>query len=291
MEGGKVLLSKEIRAGGKLYTLSIVMEDLSRLYPGMARYTLRLEAGGETLGLFRTNTFEYSPTVPLDAEQVARDRARQWEKALMKDPAGFITSLAGSREAARPGEDTGTLIIQGSPRPDGNCSILAGWAAEEATRLRGRPRVVYLDDLSIRPCIGCYQCYNSGTCTFDDDMTGLIRSLRSASLLVICTPVYTNTVPGALKIFIDRCQAYHAERNLFPAEKPQKGILLGVAGRTGKENFDCVKRVVVPFLRNLGIGLAGEILLDGMDRVRDLRTVPGLREEVARLVGDALDHP
>jgi multimeric flavodoxin WrbA len=288
MDGGTVLLSKEIRAGGKAFTLSIAAEDLSRLYPGMTRFTLRLEAGGETLGLFRTNTFEYSPTVNLDPEQVVRDRAREWEKALLSDPDGFTASLRSSRETARVVEDTGVLIIQGSPRPDGNCSILAGWAAEEAARLGGKPRVVYLDDLSLHPCIGCYQCYNTGTCTFDDDMTGLIRSLRSASLLVVCTPVYTNTVPGGLKIFIDRCQAYHAEKNLIPPGRVQKGILFAVAGRKGRENFDCVRKVVVPFLRNLGIAIKGEVLLDGMDRARDVRTLPGAREEVTTLLRDAL---
>jgi multimeric flavodoxin WrbA len=287
MDGGEILLSKEIRAGGRLYTLSIAGEDLSRLYPGMTRFTLRLEAGGETLGLFRTNTFEYSPTVKLDAGQIVRERAREWEKALLSDPEGFTASLRGSRETPpQPGE-AGTLIIQGSPRPDGNCSILAGWAAEEATRLGRRPRVVYLDDLSLHPCIGCYQCYNTGTCTFKDDMTDLIRSLRSASLLVICTPVYTNTVPGGLKLFIDRCQAFHAEKNLFSPAGGKKGLLLSVAGRTGAENFTCISRVVIPFMRNLGITPAGEILLDGIDRARDVRNLPGVREEVGRLVRQA----
>jgi len=147
--------------------------------------------------------------------------------------------------------------------------------------------VVYLDDLSIHPCIGCYQCYNTGTCTFDDDMTDLIRALRSASLLVICTPVYTNTVPGGLKIFIDRCQAYHAEKNLFTGGGEKKGLLLSVAGRKGTANFTCVKGVVISFMRNLGIRYTGEVLLDGMDNVRDVRTLPGIQGKIGGLVRDA----
>ncbi len=287
MEAGKTLLSKEVRSGGEVYTLSIGEEDLSRLYPGMVRYTLRLESGGQTLGIFRTNSYEYSPTVPLEAEQVVRKKAGEWEQALLRDPAGFTGSLQTPREAARPAGHADALIIQGSPRADGNCSILAGWAAEEAGGLGRGAEVVYLDDLSIRSCIGCYQCYNTGSCTFGDDMAGLIGALRTARLLVICTPVYTNTVPGGLKTFIDRCQAYHAERSLSPAGQEQKGILLSVAGRKGAENFTCVTRVVISFMRNLGIMPVGELLLDGMDRVRDVRAVPGAREEVGRLVRDA----
>jgi len=285
---GKTLLAREVRSGGTLYTLSIGEEDLSRLYPGMIRYTLRLESEGQVLGIFRTNSYEYSPTVPRDAEQVVREKAREWEKALLRDPAGFTGSLQVPREAAPPAIRVAALIIPGSPRADGNCSILAGWAAEEAGGLGKRAEVVYLDDLSIHSCIGCYQCYNTGACTFEDDMAGLIRSLRAARLLVICTPVYTNTVPGGLKTFIDRCQAYHAERNLFAPGAGQAGILLSVAGRKGAGNFTCVTRVVISFMRNLGIAPAGEFLLDGLDRVRDVRAVPGAREEVGRLVRDAL---
>jgi len=118
-------------------------------------------------------------------------------------------------------------------------------------------------------------------------MTNLIRALRSASLLVICTPVYTNTVPGGLKIFIDRCQAYHAERNLFTGGGEKKGVLLSVAGRKGPGNFTCVKEVVISFMRNLDIKYTGEVLLDGMDAVRDVRTLPGVREEIGDLVRDA----
>ena len=287
-EKGKPILSKEIRAGGKIYLLSIEEEDLSRLYPGMIRYTLRLSRGGETLCLFRTNSYEYSPTVPLNAEGVIRGKAVEWERALTRDPDGFLASLGGTREVAPPAGDVEALIIQGSPRADGNCSILAGWAAEEAGDLGKKARVVFLDDLSIHPCIGCYQCYNTGTCAFDDDMAALIRDLRSASLLVICTPVYTNTVPGGLKIFMDRCQAYHAEMTLVTGRREKNGLLLSVAGRKGADNFACVKKVVISFMRNLGIRDSGEVLTDGMDGIRDIRTLPGIRERVAILVRDAL---
>ena len=287
-EPGKIILAKEIHAGGKLYTLSVEEEDLSRLYPGMIRYTLRIGSGGNTLALFRTNTLEYSPTVPLEAGTVVRQRAAEWERTLAADPEGFLASFG---KPGAPGPRAGgvdVLIIQGSPRPDGNCSILAGWAAEAAEERGKAARVVYLDDLSLHSCIGCYRCYNTGTCTFEDDMTGLIGALRSASLLVICTPVYTNTVPGSLKIFIDRCQAYHAERNLFSSTGEGKGILLSVAGRTGAENFACITKVVGSFMRNLGIRPAGEVLLDGMDRVKDVRNLPGAREKVVLLVRQAL---
>ncbi|MEN6396167.1 MAG: flavodoxin family protein, partial [Methanoregula sp.] len=171
-----------------------------------------------------------------------------------------------------------------SPRPNGNCGILASWAREAANIPGKTTRVIYPHDLDIHGCIGCYQCYNTGTCVFDDDMTEIIDTLRGALLVLVCTPVYTNTVPGSLKLLIDRTQAYHAERILFGGKKGQKGLVIAVAGRSGGNNFTCVTRVVSAFFENLGIEPAGQILVDRADAIRDIRTREGMEQQVKDLV-------
>jgi multimeric flavodoxin WrbA len=138
--------------------------------------------------------------------------------------------------------------------------------------------------MDIRCCIGCYQCYNTGSCVFDDDMGSIIGAIRESSLLVVCSPVYTNTVPGGLKLLIDRCQAYHAERALSGGRTGQHGLIFSVAGRKGEENFTCVTRVISAFLRNLGITPAGEILIDRIDSVKDIRTIAGMEDTVRKKV-------
>jgi multimeric flavodoxin WrbA len=171
-------------------------------------------------------------------------------------------------------------VIQGSPRGDGNCSILTSWAVETAHVLGKTVQVIYPHDMSIHCCIGCYQCYNTGSCVFDDDMDVIIDALRDTSLLIVCSPVYTNTVPGGLKLVIDRCQAYHAELVISGGKHGQKGLLFSVAGREGGENFICITRVITPFLQNLDIKLAGEVHIDRVDAVKDIRTIPGLERTV-----------
>jgi multimeric flavodoxin WrbA len=121
-------------------------------------------------------------------------------------------------------------------------------------------------------------------------MEAVIGAMRGATLIVVCSPVYTDTVPAALKMVIDRSQTYHAERALFGGPEGQKGLLLAVAGRTGEENFRCLRTVVRDFFRNLDIEPCGEVLVGGMDRARDVRTLPGIedrvREAVAACLGD-----
>jgi multimeric flavodoxin WrbA len=253
----------------------------------MIRYTLSVTEKEQVLAAFRTNTYEYSPRVPLAAHDVALQTADAWEARIRNDPGGFIREQQQD-QPRQPAPATSLVVIQGSPRPDGNCSILAEWAVEAAQESGMSAQVIYPHDMDIHCCIGCYQCYNTGTCVFNDDMTGIIDALRGSALVVVCSPVYTNTIPGSLKLVIDRCQAYHAERVLYCSRTGQKGLIFSVAGRSGKGNFMCVTRVLSAFLRNLGIEPAGEILIDRVDAVQDIRRLPGMQQRVKDLVRQSL---
>jgi multimeric flavodoxin WrbA len=280
--------SVEINAGKERYILILDSEDFSMLYPGMIRYTLTAQEGERIISVFRTNSFEYSPLVPLAAQTVAGQTADEWEREIRNNPLDFILNHRKMvpKCAAAPKSDL--VIIQGSPRALGNCGILAGWAVDAAHELGRTAQVIYPHDMDIHCCIGCYQCYNTGTCVFDDDMGNVIGAIREASLLIVCAPVYTNTVPGGLKLLIDRCQAYHAERVLAGGRAGQKGLIFSVAGRKGEENFTCVTQVISVFFRNLGITPAGEILIDRIDSVKDIRTIAGLEDTVRKKVKHCL---
>jgi multimeric flavodoxin WrbA len=246
----------------------------------MIRYTVIVLAGEETVAVFRTNSFEYSPLVPLASENIALQTADEWEREIRNNPTGFILNHRQVLPEPPAATTTDLVVIQGSPRADGNCSILAGWAVDAAHELGRTAQVIFPHDMDIRCCIGCYLCYNTGTCVFDDDIGSIIGAIKGASLVVVCSPVYTNTVPGGLKLVIDRCQAYHAERVLSGGRTGQKGLLFSVAGRKGEENFTCITRVISAFLRNLGIEPVGEVLVDRVDAIRDIRTIPDMEQNV-----------
>ncbi|HOB59581.1 MAG TPA: flavodoxin family protein [Methanoregulaceae archaeon] len=276
----KILSEKVIDAQGQTYHLVLTGRDLGGQYPGMKIYTLQVVSGGNVIACFRTNTYEYPPSSPISASGVIQARSDEWERDLLSDPTRF---LEREERAIREPDDLpahDVLILQGSPRPAGNCSVLATWAQAEADRAERSARVVYLDDLTIRACIGCYQCYNTGTCIFEDDMTEIIRSISHARIIVICTPVFTNTVPGSLKIMIDRCQAYHAEQALTGRKSGKTGLLFSVAGRQGQENFSCITRVIDAFLKNIHIKPVRSVLFDDLDRIGDIRNIPYAEEKV-----------
>jgi multimeric flavodoxin WrbA len=280
--------SVEITTGKERFILTLEAEDFSALYPGMIRYILTVMEGGEIISVFRTNSFEYPPIVPLAAVTVAGKTFEEWEHEIRNNSFGFVLNHRQKVQEHPAAPISDLVVIQGSPRALGNCSILSGWAVDAAHNLGRTAQVIYPHDMDIHCCIGCYQCFNTGSCIFDDDMGGIITAIRESSLIVVCTPVYTNTVPGGLKLLIDRCQAYHAERVLSGGRTGQKGLIFSVAGRKGEENFTCITRVISAFLRNLDITPAGEILIDRVDSVRDIRTISGMEELVRKKITECL---
>jgi multimeric flavodoxin WrbA len=290
MQGEEEIGKREIATEGGTYTLSLSRRDLSSLYPGMVLYTLRLLSGEKSVTLFKTNSYEYSPAASLDAGDIARKKLDEWEDLLKDQGPGHL--LSRREEVRETGGEAGAdvLVLQGSPRADGNSGLLASWALEEVEAAGLAGRVIFVHDLMARPCIGCYQCYNTGTCTFQDEMTVVIDALRKAALLIVCTPVYTSTVPAGLKLVIDRFQAYHAEMILAGVSWAKRGLLLAVAGRTGKDNFTCVTRVVNDFMRNIHIVPSGSVLVDGLDQKKDIRTIPGVEEKTRELLRRTLGN-
>jgi len=281
------ILEKEITAGDTAFFLLLEKEDLTRTYPGFFRYTLTVRRDNAPVAIFRTNTYEYAPGVPIRAEEVALEKAAAWERDLRDDPAGFLERNASPPPAAAVHPRTDVVIIQGSPRAGGNSGTLAGWVEEAAQEHRATYTIFYPHDLDIRECIGCYQCFNTGSCIYEDDMTGIIDAVSRCRLLVICTPVYSNAVPANLKILIDRFQAYFAAQTLMMAEPGRtRGVVLSVSGRPGQENFVCVQKELTAFFAIAGIKPAGTVFIDGVDRVRDIRELAGCRERVRKLIAE-----
>ena len=100
------------------------------------------------------------------------------------------------------------LIVNGSPRKNGNSSVLAEQVAEGARSLGAEVEAVTLHDLDIRPCDGCDICRTPGNdCHIDDDMRALYPRVREADALVLAGPVYYFTVTAQTKLFMDRCHA------------------------------------------------------------------------------------
>ena len=96
------------------------------------------------------------------------------------------------------------LIIHSSPRRKGVTSTLLS-EVETAISPAHEVQTIRIQDLNIKPCIGCMKCRPDKSCILpEDDAHTLAGKVRWADFIVIGCPVYWGNMPGTLKLFFDR---------------------------------------------------------------------------------------
>lgn len=96
------------------------------------------------------------------------------------------------------------LIINGSPRKDGNTSLalteMEKIFAQEGIEVKS----VQIGSKNIRGCIACNSCAEKGKCVFDDGVNELAEEFRTADGLVVASPVYYASANATLIACLDR---------------------------------------------------------------------------------------
>ena len=99
------------------------------------------------------------------------------------------------------------LLINGSPRKQGNTFIALSEIAKTLEREGIESEIVQMGTKPVRSCIACGQCKVKGNnkCVFDDDVCNRIsEKMASADALVVGSPVYYGQPNGAVLSLVQR---------------------------------------------------------------------------------------
>ena len=96
------------------------------------------------------------------------------------------------------------LIINASPRVNGNTSIAVKELVKTFEDQDVQTEVVQIGANAIRGCIACGRCSETGHCVFDDLVNEIAPKLEAADGLVVGSPVYYASANGTLTNFLDR---------------------------------------------------------------------------------------
>ena len=96
------------------------------------------------------------------------------------------------------------LIINGSPRKDGNTAI-AIREMEQVFQQKGvEVETVQIGNQDVRGCIACGSCAKNGKCVFNDVVNELAPKFEEADGLVVASPVYYASANATLIACLDR---------------------------------------------------------------------------------------
>ena len=96
------------------------------------------------------------------------------------------------------------LILNGSPRADGNTALAVSEIAKTLEAEGIEAEVCQIGNRNIRGCIACGRCGELGKCVFNDGVNEIAEKFESADGLVIASPVYYASANGTLISLLDR---------------------------------------------------------------------------------------
>lgn len=96
------------------------------------------------------------------------------------------------------------LMINGSPRVDGNTTVALNEMKQVFEKEGIEVSLVQIGNKDIRGCIACNQCAKNGKCVFEDAVNELASEFEAADGLVVASPVYYASANATLVAFLDR---------------------------------------------------------------------------------------
>lgn len=111
------------------------------------------------------------------------------------------------------------LILNGSPRPNGNTSAMIDAFLEGAKDNGHEITVVQVCQKKIAGCLACEYCHTKGNgkCVQQDDMQEVYPLLDEAEMIILASPIYYHSFTGQLQCAINRIYALDKPRNLKKA--------------------------------------------------------------------------
>ena len=96
------------------------------------------------------------------------------------------------------------LLINGSPKAKGNTAFALSQMAEVFADQGIEAEIIHVGNQTIRGCVACGGCHNTGKCVFDDLVNEIAPKFQEADGIVLGSPVYYASANATLIAFLDR---------------------------------------------------------------------------------------
>ena len=170
--------------------------------------------------------------------------------------------------------------IYGSPRREGNTSLLLKQAVAGARDGGALVEEIVLRDYKIAPCLEIYNCIHHGECAIHDDFPEILTKIIASSGIMLASPIFFYTVSAHTKIFMDRCQSlwvkkYWIEKQPFNDPKlTRDGLFISAGATKGAKLFNGALLTVKYFFDVLDTRLSQKLLYRELDHKGDVARFP-----------------
>jgi multimeric flavodoxin WrbA len=177
------------------------------------------------------------------------------------------------------------IALLGSPRKDGNTTILLQEAIRGAAAAGQEVTTFNLARMKIRPCQNCGGCDATGACIIEgDEMPAIYAALREASRIILASPIFFAGLSAQSKAMVDRCQAFWCEKYLLNRPIPagpagRRGLFITVGGMKTGKGVECGGATATAFFRTLNVPAHASLGYRGVDAKGAIREHPTALQE------------
>ena len=173
--------------------------------------------------------------------------------------------------------------LAGSPRGTNSVTLKLLEAGLRGAATSGADcALIDIDRLSIGRCKDCGECYRTGRCVIDDDLTYMLESMLAADGIIMSSPAFAEGV----ECFMDRLgDAAHCR-----ILEDRYGFSIS-ASRNGDAGF--MASHISRFMEDLGIATIGSVTLDmGKDRMDEAEYAAyGLGRQLVKSIEEKRPYP
>lgn len=183
------------------------------------------------------------------------------------------------------------VMFNGSPRREGNTSLLLGHVAGALKAAGIESEIIQVGGGKIRGCTACYQCFarKDRRCAVTDDLANTcIEKMLAADGIIIGSPTYFAALTPETKALIDRCGMVSRANN--DMLKRKAGAAVVAVRRGGAINvFDTINhfftigQMIIPGSCYWNVGI-GRNIGDVEQDEEGIRTMQVLGENMAWLL-------
>lgn len=169
------------------------------------------------------------------------------------------------------------VVLNGSPRRNGNTSALVKAFAEGAESVGNTVTEYFLSSMNIHGCKGCFGGHSSkeSPCVQKDDMDKVYPAVKECDVIVLATPLYYWNMSGQIRTAIDRLFALEeGDGNLLRGRGKASALLMAAEG----SGFDDVVLYYDHLMEHLRWKNLGHVLAGGNGDVGDIKGKPEIQQ-------------
>lgn len=169
------------------------------------------------------------------------------------------------------------VILNGSPRRNGNTSSLVKSFTEGAESAGHTVTEFFLQDMNIRGCRGCFGGHSSqdSPCVQKDDMDKIYPAVKESDVVVLASPLYYWNMSGQLRTAVDRLFAIEeGDGNLLRGQGRSSALLMAAEG----SGFEDVLLYYDHLTEHLKWQNLGHVLAGGNGDIGDIDGKPEIKE-------------